>query len=152
MLVAMGLTAALCIAIGILPGTLYGLLPYGTSYEPYTFEHIVTQLQMLAFAALTITLLLRMHLYPPEIRAINLDTDWLYRVLGYNVGSTMLILASDTWRFITATAKRSVGALDRYLHYHHSPEGILGRTWPTGIMAFWATLMLGGYLLMSYID
>ena len=37
------------------------------------------------------------------------------------------------------------------LHRHHGPDGILGRTWPTGTMALWATLMLGAYLILSYV-
>jgi multicomponent Na+:H+ antiporter subunit D len=34
---------------------------------------------------------------------------------------------------------------------HHGPEGILARTWPTGSMAFWTTVMLAAYLVLSYL-
>ncbi len=151
MLVAMGLTSGLCIAIGLAPGVFYDLLPTSVKYAPYTGEHIVTQLQMLLLASLAIMMLMRLGLHPHEMRSTNLDTDWLYRVVGYNVGATLTILASDTWRYVSSIVRTAFVAMDRQLHYHHNPEdGVLGRTWPTGQMAFWATLMLGGYLLTFY--
>ncbi len=79
MLVAMAMAAFLCIFIGIFPGTLYSILPYPVSYEPYTGAHVIDQLQLLAFSALAFTLLMMSGIYPAEQRAINLDTDWFYR-------------------------------------------------------------------------
>ena len=79
MLLAMGITAFLCIFIGVFPGFLYSILPYPVDYAPYTASHVVAQLQLLIFAALAFTLLLLAGLYPAEIRAINLDVDWFYR-------------------------------------------------------------------------
>ena len=35
------------------------------------------------------------------------------------------------------------------LHRHHGPEGVFGRTWPTGTMAFWTTVMLTLYLVLA---
>ena len=32
---------------------------------------------------------------------------------------------------------------------HHGPSGTFGRTWPTGTMAFWTTLLLGAFLLIA---
>jgi multicomponent Na+:H+ antiporter subunit D len=51
---------------------------------------------------------------------------------------------------VTATvlgARTILGAVRR----HHGPEGILARTWPTGSMAFWTTVMLAAYLVLSYL-
>jgi multicomponent Na+:H+ antiporter subunit D len=48
-------------------------------YVPYTPPHVMAQMQLLLFSALAFTLLLRSGIYPAEIRAINLDTDWSYR-------------------------------------------------------------------------
>jgi multicomponent Na+:H+ antiporter subunit D len=79
MLIAMGITAALCIFIGSFPGTLYSLLPYPVDYEPYTMSHVMAQLQLLFFSALAVTFLLLSGIYPAEIRAINIDADWFYR-------------------------------------------------------------------------
>jgi multicomponent Na+:H+ antiporter subunit D len=79
MLLAMGIAAFLCIAIAIFPGPLYEILPYPVHYVPYTGAHVVGQLQLLMFGALAFTLLILSGYYPPEMRAINLDTDWFYR-------------------------------------------------------------------------
>ena len=79
MLVAMGLAAFLCIAIGVAPGLLYSILPYPVDYEPYTTDHVLAQTELLAFSALAFTLLMLSGIYPPEIRSVNLDVDWFYR-------------------------------------------------------------------------
>ncbi len=79
MRIAMGIAAFLCIFIGVFPSVLYSILPYPVDYVPYTTPHVVAQLQLLLFSALAFTLLLRSGIYPAEIRAINIDTDWFYR-------------------------------------------------------------------------
>lgn len=82
MLLAMGLTAFLCIFIGSFPQYLYRLLPYATDYQPYTISHVVAQTQLLFFSALAFTLLLLSGIYPAEIRSVNVDADWFYRKGG----------------------------------------------------------------------
>ncbi len=79
MLLAMGIAAFLCIFIGVFPGFLYSILPYPVDYVPYTAAHVIDQLQLLFFSALAFSLLMLSGIYPAEIRAINLDTDWFYR-------------------------------------------------------------------------
>jgi multicomponent Na+:H+ antiporter subunit D len=79
MLLAMGLASVLCIGIGVFPQPLYDLLPYPVDYVPYTTDHVLAQMQLLLFSALAFAVLQRTGLYPPELRSINLDTDWLYR-------------------------------------------------------------------------
>ncbi|PJB39592.1 MAG: Na(+)/H(+) antiporter subunit D [Deltaproteobacteria bacterium CG_4_9_14_3_um_filter_44_9] len=82
MLLAMGITAFLCIFIGIAPGALYSILPYSVDYVPYTAAHVTASSQLLFFSALAFTLLILSGIYPAEIRAINLDNDWFYRKAG----------------------------------------------------------------------
>jgi multicomponent Na+:H+ antiporter subunit D len=79
MLLAMGISAALCILIGCFPQYLYSLLPYTIDYQPYTASHVLAQTQLLFFSALAFTLLLLAGIYPAEIRSINVDADWIYR-------------------------------------------------------------------------
>jgi multicomponent Na+:H+ antiporter subunit D len=81
MLLAMGLAAFLCIGIGIFPQPLYHLLPFPVAYVPYTTTHVISQLQLLLFSALAFAVLKRTGIYPPELRATNLDSDWFYRHL-----------------------------------------------------------------------
>lgn len=82
MLLAMGLTAFLCIFIGSFPNFLYQLLPFATDYAPYTTSHVIAQTQLLFFSALAFTLLLLAGIYPAEIRSVNLDADLVYRKGG----------------------------------------------------------------------
>jgi len=79
MMIAMGIAAFLCVFLGVFPQPLYNILPYPVDYVPYTAAHVVGQLQLLMFGALAFTLLILSGYYPPELRAINLDTDWFYR-------------------------------------------------------------------------
>jgi multicomponent Na+:H+ antiporter subunit D len=73
----MALAAAACVAIGVFPGLLYGMLPFQpVEYAPYTVAHVTGTLGMLAFTALGFFWLLR-HLDPTP--TISLDTDWFYR-------------------------------------------------------------------------
>ncbi len=82
MLLAMGLAAFLCVGIGIYPDPLYRILPFPVEYVPYTGAHVVGQLQLLMFGALAFALLILSGYYPPEIRSVNLDADWFYRMSG----------------------------------------------------------------------
>jgi multicomponent Na+:H+ antiporter subunit D len=79
MLLAMGIAAFLCVFIGMFPGPLYSLLPYPVDYVPYTASHVVTSLQLLLFGALAYILLTLSGIFPSEMRAVNLDSDWFYR-------------------------------------------------------------------------
>ncbi|MDR6757479.1 multicomponent Na+:H+ antiporter subunit D [Mycoplana sp. BE70] len=76
MLVAMGMAAALCIAIGVFPQPLYALLPYPVDFQPYTGQHVTESLGLLMFTALGFVLFLKA--LDPE-NTISLDTDWFYR-------------------------------------------------------------------------
>jgi multicomponent Na+:H+ antiporter subunit D len=79
MLVAMGLAAAACVLIGVVPALLYACLPYPVEYAPYTVRHVMGTLGLLGFTALGFFLMLE-HLDPEPI--VSLDTDWFYRRAG----------------------------------------------------------------------
>lgn len=76
MLVAMGLAAAACVIIGVVPDVLYAQLPYHVEYAPYTVRHVIATLGLLSCTALGFFALLA-HLDPEP--KISLDTDWFYR-------------------------------------------------------------------------
>ncbi|MFP4427985.1 MAG: Na(+)/H(+) antiporter subunit D [Desulfovermiculus sp.] len=82
MLLAMGLTAFLCLFIGVFPAWLYKMLPFPVDYVPYTGAHVLEQVQVLGFGALAFILTFRFGYYPLEARSQNLDVDWLYRKGG----------------------------------------------------------------------
>jgi multicomponent Na+:H+ antiporter subunit D len=77
MYIGMGLSALLCVVTGILPGpTLYALLPFDATYQPFTAHHFVEMLQLLAGTALGFWLL-RVKLGGAP--TVTMDTDLLYR-------------------------------------------------------------------------
>ena len=150
MLIAMAITAALCIGIGVFPQTLYAILPHAVTYEPYTASHVVAQLQLLFFAVLGVFWLIRTGLYPPELRSLNLDSDWFYRAflhkLALQAGATIARAQATLGSGLYAVALRLHAQLQR----HHGPQSALARTWPTGSMALWAVVMLLAYLVFDY--
>jgi multicomponent Na+:H+ antiporter subunit D len=83
-LLAMGSVAAISILVGILPHqVLYPMLPdLSVSYEPYTVGHVTDQILFLLACGLAFVLMRRAGWYPSEIRATNLDADWIYRKGG----------------------------------------------------------------------
>jgi multicomponent Na+:H+ antiporter subunit D len=145
---AMMLFAALCIGIGVLPGPLYSILPYPVDFVPYTASHVVFQLQLLLFSGLAFFLMLG---WLKRTLTITLDVDWFYRKLGFAVTRSFDRWAETIWNCVVSAAIRGtrevLGGVQRY----HGPDGILSRTWPTGSMAFWTTIMLAAYLVLSYL-
>ena len=149
MLIAMGVAAALCIGIGVYPAPLYSLLPYAVDYQPYTLSHVFTQLQLLMFSALAFTVLMRTGIYPPELRSINLDTDWFYR----RPIPMALRRVRDTWVGARAAATGlAAGAIARPLQSHlravAQRDGWLGGAWRSGAMVLWAVGLVGFYILV----
>jgi len=144
MLLAMGITAALCIGIGVFPGPLYDILPYAIDYQPYTASHVLSQTQLLLFSALAFTVLMRTGIYPPELRSTNLDSDWLYRrVLPATIDRIALAME---WLFEQfSRAGRRVGATLTREGY----DGMPGRTWPVGTMALWVAALLAVMLVFG---
>lgn len=82
MRLAMGMAAFFCIFLGLFPGALYAILPFPVTYQPYTFFHVLGILELLMFGALAFFFLIRSGFYPAEQRAVNLDMDWFFRILG----------------------------------------------------------------------
>ncbi len=135
MLLAMAVTAALCIGVGVAPEYLYGLLPYPTAYEPYTASHVITQLQVLAFAALVFALAILYRAYPQPVAASHLDTDWIYRKLlptiirwiGRGIGRMDNALRSE--------ARVVIDDVIEIVERNHGPNSMLSGTLHAGTMA-----------------
>jgi multicomponent Na+:H+ antiporter subunit D len=150
MLLAMGLAAFLCIAIGVYPEPLYALLPFPVDYAPYTTSHVVTTLQLLVFSGLAFATLQRTGLYPPELRSTVLDFDFSYRWLAPRIIGWIMAAGGRAWtamtRGVLLLLRRLIGRIFRT----HGPHGILSRTWPTGSMALWGAALLALSLLFYY--
>jgi multicomponent Na+:H+ antiporter subunit D len=77
MYVAMGLTAGICFITGVVPGpTLYALLPFDATYDPFTAHHFVQVTQLLLGTALGFWLL-RVKLAGDP--TVTIDVDIVYR-------------------------------------------------------------------------
>lgn len=151
MLIAMGITAFMCIAIGVYSPWLYSLLPYPVEYQPYTPSHVIGQYQLLMFSALAFAVLMRFKIYPPELKSVNLDFDITYRKWLPAIYRGMINLTREGWQSILEDLRKGVHRVVAYMFRHHGPEGILARTWPTGSMALWVAVLLGGILLLYYV-
>ena len=151
MLVAMAIASVLCVGIGVFPGLLYAILPYDVTYHAYTLEHIVTQLQLLIFAALGFTFLMRTGLYPPELRSTNLDSDWIWRkpVAWIAGGAHKTLLSALSG--VTGNLARAGANLAQTLYSEHGPTGRLARTRPSGSMALYMAILLVAFMVFSFV-
>lgn len=151
MLVAMALTAFLCVAIGVYPEALYRFLPFETDYWPYDTTHVVSQLQLLLFSALAFAVLMRTGIYPPELRSTNLDFDWVYRRALPAMITGLFRIGARVWHTLLGAAAALVHGVSAQLSRHHGQQGILARTWPTGSMVLWVAAILGVSLVVYYL-
>ncbi len=150
MQLAMGITAFLCIFIGVYPDPLYALLPYDVVYKPYTTNHVIAQLQLLCFALLAFAVLMRSGIHPPEIRAVNLDVDWIYRRLISVLYRPIAALIGLIWTAFSEAALKNLGQFQNLLYRWHSPETGMARVRPTGAMVIWVAILLAVTLIASY--
>ena len=163
MLLAMGLAAFLsgwgggpAIVPGIGHQWLYSLLPYreealGYSHHHlFTLDHILTQMQLLVLAIFAFVLLKRVHFYPPEKRGVILDTDWLYRKLGFGLASWAGTVWGKAGPAMTAAFGRMTDRAYAWIEAAFSPRGELARGGLTGAMAVWTAALLGVVLLLSF--
>ena len=151
MLTAMGIASVLCITLGIAYPLLYNLLPYESHYSPFTTGHVVTQLQLLLFAALAFVALMKTKLYPAEVDSTNLDTDWVYRkALPWLIGGAGTAIA-----FIDTGIRKGfiamITGVIKGFEKRFNGQGVMGRAWSTSTMAVWATLILGLCLMLYYL-
>ncbi len=151
MLLAMGIAAGFSVLIGLFPEPFYALLPYEVEYHPYTATHVITQLQILFFSALAFTVLVRAGIYPPELRSVNLDTDWLYRRAAPALIRRAGALVEGAWGAGVAVVTGLRGAAMAFIRARSGPEGRLAHVWPTGSMVQWLAIILGVMLVVVYL-
>ena len=150
MLLAMGLTSALCIIIGIIPSLLYDYLPYAVNYKPYSTYHVVNQLQLLCFAILSFILIKWLNLLPKEIKSINLDFDVIYRKIipiGLNfLGSIFQQIYSVIISIRKILTELIISSLQKLI----GTDGRIARIWSTGNMVLWIAVVLSLILVLNY--
>ena len=155
MLIAMGVSAFLCIAIGLFPGPLYAIMPDPEAlkdYHPYSAYHIVEQLQLLVWAVIAFGVLLILKWYPAEVPSDNLDSDWLYRIPGRNLLFWAAAATRSVWDLAWLVMRGRVMDAARRVYTVHGPEGQLARAWPIGFMALAVAAMLAFSLVFALLS
>ena len=150
MQMAMGLTALLCILIGVYPDPLYALLPYEVVYQPYTMGHVIGQLQLLCFALLAFVVLMRSGIHPPEIRAVNLDVDWIYRRLIPIFYNIIHVATVKFFTYFNSVINDFIQLTIKGLYKLLGPETGVSRMRGVGSMVVWVAILLGVSLISSY--
>jgi len=152
MLIAMAIAAGFCIFNGCFPHVLlYPLLPLASNYEPYDWMHVITQTQLLLWSALAFTILKLTHLYPPELRGINIDAEWSYRkgAKGFMwlLENPLGRLAGGSQRLVLETIPRALTRAKAEVH----AEERQSRGWVMGTAGFFAVVILFLYLLVDFL-
>lgn len=145
---AMLVFAVLCVAIGVWPDPLYALLPYPVAYQPYTWPHVLEQLQLLMFTALAFLILL------PNMKrllGITLDWDWIWRRFIYPPSLKNLMAPGSYAPSMLNRARTLLLAASKLLTSEHPLEMPFAATWSTRSMATWVLLLLLGYLVFYFI-
>jgi multicomponent Na+:H+ antiporter subunit D len=156
MLFAMGLSAALCMAIGLSPGWFYELLPFRDqaleylAFDLFSTAHLIQQLELLTFAVLAFMVLKWVKLYPPERPGVILDAEWLWRkaipdawrAIAWPLGAPGRVLSA-----LTAWAIARVFVLARQVF---APDGVVARKVPLTATAVCTLAILGLVLAVSF--
>ena len=150
MLLAMAITAAACIFIGVFPHVLYNWLPNEMEFEPYTFDHTITQLQLLFFAGLAFVVLFRNGWYPAEIRSLNLDTDWFYRKPLNSLVEALATKYNETLNYVQKFKHSALRRVTKYAYEAHGPNSTIARGASVGNMVIWVAVLLSACLMFYY--
>jgi multicomponent Na+:H+ antiporter subunit D len=151
-LIAMGVTALLCVLVGTHYQALYALLPFAVDYSPYKLDSIVGQLQILTAGALAFALMLWLKLYPLRSDLTLIDADWLYRYFGDAVARWATAMARLVVQWSEGLMGQGFKGLGRKLHNLFSPAGTLSRDFPSGLMALWTAILLAGVLVVAFLS
>ena len=149
MLVAMFITAVLCIAIGVVPQHLYSILPWEMDYWPYDVTHVLAQLQLLFFAALAFVWMEIKRYAPPELHSVNLDAEWFYRRLVPAGAQRTLNLLRGAKKSTLRTVTAQMQGVQNEFGKSPMAKYHLSESWPTGSMVFWISAILATFLLLD---
>lgn len=151
MRLAMIITAALCVIVGVFPDLLYSLLPYDVDYQPYTFDHVLVQLQLLLFALLAFVVLMKTGIHPHEVRATNIDSDVFYRKWIPEripaVSRVVVDLNSRARHTALAWLGSGYGVIERLTR----PGAPLARGWSVASMMFVVIVLMCAVLVLNLI-
>jgi multicomponent Na+:H+ antiporter subunit D len=155
MLLAMGLSAGLCLVIGLYPGWFYALLPFRDEAEEFlahdlfSTAHLIQQGQLLVFAVFAFMALKWWKLYPPERPGVILDVEWTWRkgapVLGRALGRPW----RAGGRFVAETTSSLGQQIQMLARQVFATDGWVSRKVPLSATAVWSLTILGIVLAIT---
>jgi multicomponent Na+:H+ antiporter subunit D len=155
MMLAMYLSAALCLAIGLSPGWFYELMPFRDqameflALDLFSNTHILQQLELVVFAVLAFMALKWFRLYPPERDGLILDVEWVWRKGLPRLGAGLSRPTGTPGRavsdLISAAGKRVMGLARQVF----AREGMVSAKLPLAMTAVWTLGILGLVVLVS---
>jgi len=151
MLWAMSLSAVLCIVIGCFPGTFYSMLPWEMDYTPYDTTHVLTQLQLLFFSALAFVWLKLAHIYPPELKSVNLDAEWIYRKLFPKAIYGVVNVWSSFYGSVQVQSGQLLQTGKIFTVKFFGADGFLSNFRSIGGMVMWVAVILSTSLFLYYL-
>jgi multicomponent Na+:H+ antiporter subunit D len=152
MRVAMTLAAAGCVLLGMRPELLTALLPWPAGgFEPYSYAHVLLQMQLLLFSALAFATLKLTHLYPDEIPSVNLDADWLVRRPGRMALQWVDRLAGRSVATARAVLGERATSASTRVESIFGARGLLARGTPLNTSMLIVALALLGSLLVQLV-
>jgi len=147
---ALNALVALLISSIAVVSLFYALLPWEVDYWPYDATHVLTQLQLLFFSALAFVWLNKKGLYPPELRSINLDVEWIYRkFLPAGINRGLLFVRDTRESLMTAAIAPMHSIRHKFSQSSIAAKYHLSESWPTGSMVLWIAIILVSYLLLD---
>ena len=94
----------------------------------------------------------------PRPLTINLDTDWLWRVLLKHIGTAGLAIIATTGNWLVATFQLWLSSLHRFARRYlgvsatDNQRGVFARTWQIGATAMWIAVLLSAYVLVYFVS
>ena len=152
MIMAMGIAAGICIFNGVYPWALYSILPWEADYQPYTWSHVISQTQLLFFSALAFALLMVSGLYPPELKSVNLDVDWIYRKIGMKLLRALQHMLESVWEIFVKLLHNIQSTIVRQTKVLSAPNGVMARTWSTSTGTSWMLAILAILLAILFFS
>ncbi|MEA3383042.1 MAG: Na(+)/H(+) antiporter subunit D [Campylobacterota bacterium] len=151
MLWAMALSSVICVLIGVFPQAFYSMLPWEMDYTPYDATHILTQLQLLFFSALAFVWLKLAHIYPPELRSVNIDAEWIYRKLFPKAIYGVSTIGATYYKKLELQSEKLLQSAQTSTTKFFGVDGFLSNFRSIGGMVMWVALILSTSLYLYYL-
>lgn len=151
MIWAMSLSAVLCMLIGVFPQQFYSLLPWEMDYTVYDTTHVLTQLQLLFFSALAFVWLKLAHIYPPELKSVNIDAEWIYRKLFPKAIYGIVNVWSSFYGSVQVQSGQLLQTTKIFTVKFFGSDGFLSNFRSIGGMVMWVAVILSTSLFLYYL-